>query len=90
MLHDSGFGNDDLDMTPKQGNKSKKQTNVAMNFKMYVFFFFFVFSRAALAAGSQARGPIRAIAAGLHHRDSKTRSELHLQPTPQPTAMPDP
>ena len=64
-----------------------------------VFFFFFFclfvflsFSRAALAAygGSQARGLIRAIAAGLHHSRSNSGSMLHLQPTPQLTAMPDP
>ena len=56
------------------------------------FFFFFSFSRAAPAAygGSQARGWIGAIAAGLHHSHSNTRSEPHLQPTPQHTATPDP
>ena len=43
-------------------------------------FFFFFFFRAALAAygGSQARGLIGAIAAGLHHSHSNARSELHL------------
>ena len=39
---------------------------------------------------SQARGLIRAVAAGLHPSHSNARSELHLQPTPQLTAMPDP
>ena len=37
---------------------------------------------------SQARGQIGAAAAGLHH--SHARSELHLGPMPQLTAMPDP
>ena len=37
--------------------------------------------------GSQARGPIRAVATGLHH--SSSESEPRLQPTPQLTAMPD-
>ena len=54
-----------------------------------MFFFF----RAAPAAygGSQARGPIGTIAAGLHHSHSNSniRSEPRLQPTPQLTAMPD-
>ena len=30
----------------------------------------------------QARGGIRAIAAGLHHSQSNARSQWHLQPTP--------
>ena len=39
------------------------------SFYLLLFFFFFLSSRAALAAyrGSQARGPIGAVAAGLHH-----------------------
>ena len=44
------------------------------------FLGFFVFSllRATLVAhgGSQARGPIRAVAAGLHHSNSNVRSQL--------------
>ena len=54
--------------------------------------FFFVFSRAAPAAygGSQARGLIGAVSAGLHHSHSNTRSKPHLQLTPQFPAMPDP
>ena len=44
-------------------------------------FFFFLSFRAAPAAygGSQARDPIRAVAAGLHHRHSNTRSELQAR-----------
>ena len=38
--------------------------------------------------GSQARGLIGAVAAGLHH--SHIRSESCLRPTPRLTAMPDP
>ena len=37
---------------------------------------------------SQARGWIRAAAAGLHHGLNNTRSELHLWPTPQLVARP--
>ena len=40
--------------------------------------------------GSQARSQIGATAAGLHHGRSKARSELRLQPIPQPMATPDP
>ena len=40
--------------------------------------------------GSQSRGQIGAVAAGLRHSHSNGRSKPHLQPTPQLTAMPDP
>ena len=59
--------------------------------KLLLFFcLFFVFSRAAPAAygGSQARGPIGAIAASLHY--SNLGSEPRLRPAPQLTAAPDP
>ena len=56
------------------------------------FFCLFIFSRAALMpyGGSQARGLIRAVAAGLHQSHSNTGSKPHLQPTPQLMATPDP
>ena len=44
----------------------------------------------AAYGSSWARGWIRAVAAGLPHNHSNTRSELHLRPTLQLTAMPDP
>ena len=55
-------------------------------------FCFFVFFRAALAAygSSQARGLIRAVAAGLCHSHSNVGFELHLQTTQQLMAMLDP
>ena len=40
--------------------------------------------------GSLARGPVGAAAAGLHHSHSDARSEPHLRPTPQITAIPNP
>ena len=53
--------------------------------------FFFLFRGAPAAYGvSQARSQIRVRAAGLCHSCSNTRSEPHLRPTPQLTAMPDP
>ena len=53
--------------------------------------FFVFFFRIALMAygGSQARGHIGAVAAGLCHSHSNAGSKLHLQPTPPLTAMPD-
>ena len=60
-------------------------------------FFLFLFhlfgiSWATLAAygGSQARGRIRAVAAGLHQSHSNAGSELCLQPIPHLTATLDP
>ena len=44
----------------------------------------------AAYGGSQARGQIRSVAAGLHHSHSNARSKSPLQPIPQLTAMPDP
>ena len=54
--------------------------------------FFFLLFRAtpAVHEGSQARGPIRATAAGLRHSHSNTRSELCPWPTPQLMAMSNP
>ena len=52
------------------------------------FFCLFVFLGAA-NGGSQARGLVEAVAAGLHKSHSNARSEVHLQPTPPLTATPD-
>jgi len=54
-----------------------------------LFFFLFRASPAAYG-GSQARGPIRATAASLHHSHGNARSEPCLRPTPQLTATADP
>ena len=58
----------------------------------FVLFCFVLLFRAAPAAygDSQARGLIRAAAAGLHHNHSNTGSKPHLRPTPQLAAMTDP
>ena len=55
-------------------------------------FLFIYFFRAAHAAygGSQARGLIRATAAGLHQSHSNVGFEPHMWPTPQLMGMPDP
>ena len=65
---------------------------------LWVFLFvcfcwvFFAFSRAAPMAygSSQARGLIRAVAAGLCQSHSNAGSEPLLQPVPQLRATPDP
>ena len=58
------------------------------------FFFFLsfcLFRAAPMAYGSsQARGLIRATAAGLRQNHSNARSEPRLRPTPGLTAMLDP
>ena len=55
---------------------------------LFLFFCLFALSRAAPVAygGSQARGLIGAVAAGLCHSHSNSGSEPH----PRPTAMLDP
>ena len=58
----------------------------------FLFIYLLSFSRAAPTAygGSQARGPIKAVADDLHKSHSNSGSEQCLQPTAQLTAMPDP
>ena len=63
------------------------------SFSLFFLFFVFVFVFRAVPMAyrsSQARGPIRAAAAGLHHRHSNARSEMYLRPTPQLMATLDP
>jgi len=84
------------------GKHYDRRARGTLFFFLFVFVFFFcllslfvvvvvAISWAAPAAYgvSQARGPIGAIAAGLHQRHSNAGSEPRLQPTPQLTATPD-
>ena len=64
---------------------------------IYLFIYLFTFGLFALSratplahGGSQVRGSIGAVAAGLHQSHSNAGSELCLQPTPQLMATPDP
>ena len=59
---------------------------------LLLLFCLFAFPKAAPTAygGSQGRGPIGAVAAGLHQSHSNAGSEPRLQPIPQLTATPDP
>ena len=62
--------------------------NISVN--IFCCLFILLFRAIPGAYGSsQARGPVRATAAGLHHRHNM-ESKLHLRPTPQLMAMPDP
>ena len=55
------------------------------------YYLCFLFKAAPVSYGSfQARGPIRAAAADLHHSHSNARSEPYLQSTLQLTETPDP
>ena len=71
-----------------------RKKNKSQFFFLFFFFFFFglfAFFRAAPVAhrGSQARGPIGAIATSLRQSHSNAGSEPRLQPTPQLRAMLD-
>ena len=69
----------------------KEHSEKVMEKEIQPDFFFLLFGAAPMAyGGSQARGRIRTIAAGLRHSHSNTRSELSLRPIPQFTAMLDP
>ena len=78
-------------------SESSYSSRCALFIYLFVFFVFFVvvvvvaISWAAPAAygGSQARGPIGAVATGLRQSHSNAGSEPRLQPTPQLTATPD-
>ena len=63
---------------------------LAKNF-IYLFVFFCHFRATPMAyGGSQARGPIRAVATSLHHSHSHAPPEPCLQPASQLPPMPDP
>ena len=72
------------------------RSDVCKNSLLIMSNFLYIYShfRATRKAdgSSQARGPIRAIAAGLchSHNHSNMGFKPHLRPTPQLTAMPDP
>ena len=73
------------------GNKGADNRRSRFNFfSLKNLFFFFFRAVPAAYGGSQARGPIGATAAFLHHSCGNARSEPRLQPTPQLKATPDP
>ena len=77
------------------GRQSKATLFLGSLLLLLLLLFFFLslcLSRAAITAcgDSQARGPIRAVPASLHHSHSNAGFELCLRPSPQLIAMPDP
>ena len=77
----------------KQTNKQKLfSVLIFLNFLLFLLINLFLLFKAAPAADgcSQARGPIGATTAGLHHSHSNARCEPHLRPTPQLMATLDP
>ena len=62
--------------------------------RLFILFYFILFyyfrATPTVYGSSQARGPIGAVVASLHHNHNDKGSEPNLQTTPQPMAMPDP
>ena len=82
---------------PQGGQKSKNiRKKVFVHFLfffnfLFCFIYFLLFRAAYMAYGnSQARGWLGATAASLRQSHSYARSEPHLQPAPELTAMLDP
>ena len=67
---------------------SKERAFCVLSF--FLFFLSFLGPRPWQYRGSQARGPIRAVANGLRQSHSNAGSKPCLQPTPQLRATPDP
>ena len=59
-------------------------------FFAFVCFFWLIRASPVAYGSSQARGRVRVVVAALRHSHSNVGSELHLPPTPQLMAMPDP
>ena len=84
-IHCKGEGMDKQTLVQGVTNMTDPSTHI------YQCFVFFFFKATGMAYGSsQARGQIRAVAAGLRHNHSNSGSKLCLPPTPQLTAMLDP
>ena len=64
--------------------------SITWNIRFFFFFLVFLGPHLRTYGGSQPRGPLEAIAAGLHQSHSNLGSELCLRPIPQLMAMPDP
>ena len=66
--------------SPKPDPLDPIYLDLLSSFTLFIFFSFFVFSRAIVMAygGSQARGPIGAVAAGLHQSHSNVGCKPRL------------
>ena len=65
-----------------------QQQSSARLWFFFFFFFFWSFWGCTRIGGSQARSPIGAVAAGLHHSHNNAGSKPNLQPTLQFMATP--
>ena len=81
-----------LPQTPREDLGATDSESVKPGLKsQFGKFFFWGEGGTPVAYGSsQTRGWIRAIAASLHHSHNNLGSKLHVWPTPQLRAMPDP
>ena len=89
-LNDKKYGNDLYIFYSTVNDFFFFKLGTLLSFKFFNLFFCLFKATPTAHGGSQARGLIRATAAGLHHSHSNSGSELCLQPTPQLTASPDP
>ena len=89
--HKSAEQGQDEEFEESLQSDSSAQTHVPI-FYLFIYLSFFSISGATLTAygGSQARGPIGAIATGLRQSHTNVASKPRLRPTPQLTATPDP
>ena len=71
-----------LRCSQKRGREREKE-DAWLKAAVYLFIYF-------AFLGSQVRGQIGAVAAGLHRSYSNSESEPNLQPSPQLMAMSDP
>ena len=67
---------------------SNRNDLILASLALSLFFFLLFRVKSAAYESSQARGPIRAAAASLHHSHSNSGPELHLQPILQLTETP--
>ena len=84
-----------IEYTYKRLRKKSESSELPQASSSFFFFCLFVFlpfpgPLPMAYGGSQVRGRIGAIAAGLRQSHGNSGSELRLQPTPQLTAMPGP
>ena len=76
--------------TCKRGKKRQFEWKEILLFFLFVFCFCLFKAAATTYGSSQARDQIGVAVAGLCHSHNSARSELHLRPTRQLVAMPDP
>ena len=77
--------------SPSLGKIEGSQLLLLLLLLLLLYYYYLLFRAAPVGhGGSQARSRIGAVAANLRHSHSNARSKLHLGPTPQLMATPDP